>query len=153
MSNIKNAIKACAVSGAASFIAGAASSADLEVSIEGLRTAEGQALIALFRQMPGNTFPDEEGVIAGQSRPADPNGVTIVFSDLPPGVYALSAFHDSDLDGELDLNILGIPVEGYGFSNGAVADRGPPSFDDAAVTIRSDEERVSVVVPIVYLGH
>ena len=153
MSIIKNAIRACAVSGAASFIAAAASSADLEVSIEGLRSAEGQALIALFRQMPGNSFPHAEGIVAGQSRPADPNGVTIVFSDLPPGEYALSAFHDSDQDGVLDLNVLGIPVEGYGFSNGAVADMGPPSFEDAAVTIGSVEERVLVVVPIVYPGH
>ena len=64
----------------------------------------------------------------------------------------MAAFHDADGDGELDQNILRIPTEGYGFSNGARGFMGPPSFDDAALTIGSGEERISVVVPIAYPG-
>ena len=53
------------------------------------------------------------------ARPADTSGVRIIFAGLPPGDYAVAAFHDADGNGELGTNILGIPTEGYGFSNGA----------------------------------
>ena len=35
--------------------------------------------------------------------------------------------------------MLGIPKEGYGFSNDAKGRMGPPSFDDAAVEVGSGE--------------
>ena len=35
------------------------------------------------------------------------------------------------MNGRLDINWLGIPTEGYGFSNDAKAMLGPPSFSAA----------------------
>ena len=152
MSDATHAIWAIALAGAVSLIAAAASCADLEVSVKGLRSAEGKVVVAVHQRVADKSFPDGEGVIAGQSSLANPEGVTVVFADLPPGEYAVAAFHDTDGDLELDRNILQIPIEGYGFSNGAVGFRGPPSFDDAAVAVGSDEDRISVVVPIAYPG-
>ena len=43
-----------------------------------------------------------------------------------------------------------MPTEGYGFSNGAVGFMGPPSFEDAAVTVGEGEDAPSVSVPIAY---
>jgi uncharacterized protein (DUF2141 family) len=34
------------------------------------------------------------------------------FEDLPPGTYALVAFHDENMNGKFDTNWLGIPKEG-----------------------------------------
>lgn len=53
------------------------------------------------------------------------------FEDIPPGAYALAVIHDENMNGKLDVNFLGIPVEGYGFSNDARATLGAPSFTDA----------------------
>ena len=39
------------------------------------------------------------------------------FEDIPPGTYALAVIHDENMNGKLDTNWLGIPKEGYGFSN------------------------------------
>ena len=39
------------------------------------------------------------------------------FEDLPPGTYAVQVMHDENDNGKLDSNFLGIPSEGYGFSN------------------------------------
>ena len=61
-------------------------------------------------------------------------------------------FHDADGDGELGTNILGIPNEGYGFSNGARGLIGPPSFDAAAITMGADDGVLSIVVKIAYPG-
>ncbi len=54
------------------------------------------------------------------------------FEDIPPGTYALAVIHDENMNGKLDTNLLGIPKEGYGFSNGARALLGAPSFSAAS---------------------
>jgi uncharacterized protein (DUF2141 family) len=53
------------------------------------------------------------------------------FEDIPPGTYALVVIHDENMNGKLDTNLLGIPTEGYGFSNDAKALLGAPSFSPA----------------------
>jgi uncharacterized protein (DUF2141 family) len=54
------------------------------------------------------------------------------FEAIPPGTYALAVIHDENSNGKLDTNLLGIPTEGYGFSNDATALLGTPSFSDAS---------------------
>ena len=54
------------------------------------------------------------------------------FLDIPPGTYALAVIHDENMDGKLGTNSVGIPTEGYGFSNDASALMGAPSFGAAS---------------------
>jgi uncharacterized protein (DUF2141 family) len=54
------------------------------------------------------------------------------FSNIPPGTYALVVVHDENMNGKLDTTRLGIPMEGYGFSNDARAFLGAPSFSAAS---------------------
>jgi uncharacterized protein (DUF2141 family) len=54
------------------------------------------------------------------------------FLDIPPGTYALAVIHDEDMDGKLDTDGVGLPTEGYGFSNDAIALMGAPSFGAAS---------------------
>ncbi|MFC7091257.1 DUF2141 domain-containing protein [Halomonas salifodinae] len=54
------------------------------------------------------------------------------FLDIPQGTYALAVIHDENMDGALATNWLGVPTEGYGFSNDAEASMGAPSFDAAS---------------------
>jgi uncharacterized protein (DUF2141 family) len=54
------------------------------------------------------------------------------FEEIPAGTYALVVLHDENMNGKLDTNLLGIPKEGYGFSNDAKASFGAPSFKDAS---------------------
>ncbi len=53
------------------------------------------------------------------------------FLDIPDGTYALVVVHDENMNGKLDTNWLGIPTEGYGFSNDARALIGAPSYTSA----------------------
>ncbi len=53
------------------------------------------------------------------------------FEDILPGTYALAVIHDENMNGKLDTNWLGIPIEGYGFSNDAKGLFGAPSFSAA----------------------
>lgn len=68
------------------------------------------------------------------------------FDDAPYGEYAIALFHDEDNDGKLAYGALGIPKEGYGFSNDARGRFGPPSFDKARFKLDSAEKAVSIKV-------
>ncbi len=60
-------------------------------------------------------------------------GTTFVtVKGLPPGRYAVQAFHDENGNGSVDQGLFGIPREGVGFSNDAAIRFGPPKFDEAA---------------------
>ena len=127
-----------------------AAAADLEVRIDGLRSADGYVRVALHGQVPEGAFPADDGVVAASFRRAAEGAVRIVFADVAPGAYAVAAFHDADGDGALNQNVVGMPTEGHGFSNGARGFMGPPSFEDAAVTVGESEAMVSIAVSIEY---
>src|SRR4029079_4250555 len=54
------------------------------------------------------------------------------FEDIPAGTYAIAAIHDENRNGKLDMNWLGVPKEGYGFSNDAKSVVSAPSFSAAS---------------------
>jgi uncharacterized protein (DUF2141 family) len=54
------------------------------------------------------------------------------FEGIPSGTYALVILHDENMNGKMDTNWIGVPKEGYGFSNGAKAALSTPSFSDAS---------------------
>ncbi len=72
---------------------------------------------------------------------------TAVFGGLPPGRYAVVAYHDENGNGELDRFLGMIPREGYGVSN-IPEPSGPPQFDQAAFDV-PDEGR-ELAVPLRY---
>lgn len=66
------------------------------------------------------------------------------FEDIPPGTYALAIVHDENMNGELDTKFLGIPTEGYGFSNDVRALLGPPSFSAASFSYDGQDMRLTI---------
>ena len=70
------------------------------------------------------------------------------FEDIPPGSYALGVIHDENMNGKLDLNALGIPTEGYGFSNDAKGWLGAPTF--AAASFRYDGRNLDLAIEMHY---
>ena len=55
--------------------------------------------------------------------------------DLAYGQYAIAVYHDKNKNGLLDTNMLGIPLEEYGFSNNARGRFGPASWSQAKFTV------------------
>ncbi len=60
------------------------------------------------------------------------------FDNLPVGTYAIAIFHDSNNNKKLDKNWVGIPKEGYGFSNNVFGTFGPPSFQEASFKVKAN---------------
>jgi len=104
---------------------------NLKVTVIKLDSNDGVVLVSLFKE--GSGFPDdavkafgkEKGYIVGKS-------ATIIFKSVPPGSYAVAILHDENNNQKMDKNMLGIPKEGYGFSNNASAPFGPPSYKKAS---------------------
>lgn len=64
--------------------------------------------------------------------------VVAAFPGLPAGDYAVKAFHDVNGDGEMNTNPFGLPVEPFAFSNNAVGNMGPASWDRARFAVAGD---------------
>jgi uncharacterized protein (DUF2141 family) len=110
---------------------GAVQAADLTVGIEGLKNANGQVLVAVFDRAAD--FLKQPVRVAAVN--AQQGTVKVSIAGLPAGDYALSVFQDENGNGKLDKNVVGMPTEPYGFSNDAVGNYGPPSFQDATVRL------------------
>ena len=106
-----------------------ASAANLTVTVKDVRNANGSVLIAVY-DLSG--FGKPELAKAKQKAGANAGEVKFVFQSLPAGKYAVAAIHDENGNGKLDRNSLGVPTEGWGFSNDAQGTAGPPNFNQAA---------------------
>lgn len=101
--------------------------AELRVTVDGLSSEAGTVAFALYATAASYEAL-EEPVRKGRL-PVDDGACTWVAEELPPGDYALSAYHDVNGNGELDKGAFGVPTEPYGFSNDAPARLGPPPWE------------------------
>jgi uncharacterized protein (DUF2141 family) len=104
----------------------------IHVRIPDIRNSTGTVACALFESPTG--FPIEflhyaTNVMVIKVRDTR---ARCDFEDIPPGTYALAVVHDENMNGRLDTGLLGVPLEGYGFSNDAKAWFGAPSFSAAS---------------------
>jgi uncharacterized protein (DUF2141 family) len=114
--------------------AGNAATAALTVRVGHLRNDRGRVAVALFAS--AKDFPEQRRALAGRLTRIRSGHASVHFDGLVPGVYAVAVLHDENENDEMDFNFLGMPREGYGFSNDASAPFGPPSFAAAAFTLR-----------------
>lgn len=75
-------------------------------------------------------------------QPLQDGPVQLQLADLPDGDYAVSLFIDRNANGKLDSNAMGMPTEPYGFSNDAMGTFGPPSFEQARLSVKGDTRAV-----------
>ena len=64
--------------------------------------------------------------------------ILITFRDVAPGDYALAVMHDANSDGQFTMSPMGMPEEGWAFSNGDAPMMGPPSFDAHKITVPAE---------------
>ena len=100
----------------------------VEVIINKVRNDKGVLMVGLFNS--DKTFMVEP--LKGEKPRAQAGTMRVVFQDVPPGVYAVSAYHDMNENGNLDTGNFGKPREGVGFSNNVMGKFGPPTFDQAS---------------------
>jgi len=120
----------------------------IHVKILNIRNSTGTVACALFESPKG--FPKEflqfaTNIMMIKIRKSQ---ARCDFEDIPPGTYAMAVVHDENMNGKLDTNWMGIPTEGYGFSNNPKVFLGPPSF--AAASFRYDGRSIDMTMSLNY---
>ncbi len=119
----------------------------LTVTVEGVQNKGGTILVGLFDD--SGEFPDGEMIDGAEYELRSGGSVEIVIENIPAGDYAVSVLHDANDNGDIDMNDQGMPLEGFGFSNNAMGEMGPPDFDAAAFSIDEDME---IEVTLLYMA-
>ncbi len=105
-----------------------AGAATLIVDVDGAAPG-GSVLVALCRGGLDEAFCGE-----GRDAPAAGGVLRFTFDEVAPGRVAVAAFQDLNGNRRLDRTPLGLPLEPFGFSNGAGRD-GRPSFAAASIDV------------------
>jgi uncharacterized protein (DUF2141 family) len=109
----------------------------LTVRVTELRNAVGKIRLTLFR----DSSPVE-------TREVEIDAATLsaktVFEKISPGVYAVYLFHDENMNGKMDTNDMGIPLEGYGMSNNPEKRPGKPGFDETNFPVNQPECAIEI---------
>lgn len=120
---------------AALLIAAEADSVELKLALYGNGLAGQQVRVAVYSANAPEQFLSDEKFYRGIVIEAKADNFTVVVPDMPPGKYAVSCYADTNKNGKLDKNFLGVPKEMYGLSNDARGMFAPPAFSVAAFEI------------------
>lgn len=106
---------------------GPASATWLNISAENLRSGNGELAITLYAD-DSRKFLAKKGSLYVGRVPARA-GTTRACIFLPrPGVYAVALYHDENGNRSFDRTGIGLPAEGYGFTNNPATLAGLPAF-------------------------
>ena len=116
---------------------------NITVSIANVSSDKGVIRLYLFDK--AEAFPDKINLaIKAASAKAIKGTQQIKIEGVMPGNYAIAIVHDENNDGKLNANLIGIPKEPTGASNGAVGKMGPPKFKDAVLPISAATKNFAI---------
>ena len=128
---------------AAILIAGVAQAGDIIVHVNTVPTSKGTLIATLSNSDDAWNFkapPLQEKRI-----PAVKGQMELKFENVAPGVYAVFIHHDANGNGKFDTNVIGIPTEGYGYSNNANPMR-RARFDEARFEMKAENLSLEIVL-------
>jgi uncharacterized protein (DUF2141 family) len=123
---------------------GAPAGLQIRVQVQGARNQQGSIAVTLYGSDPAR-FLASGGKLARLRVPVQAGGrAEACFAIAAPGLFAVAIYHDENNDHDFNLSVIGLPKEGYGFSNDAPTRFGVPSFAD----VRFAVEQAGRTVPV-----
>lgn len=123
-----------------------AQAANLKIWIKGFHNTKGTVFVGMYNKPQGFA---SENTYRNFSKEINGTEMWITFDSLVKGSYALAIIHDENNNQKLDQGEMGIPVEGYGFSNDARGVFGPPDFRLAVFYFSGTSDK-SIIVNLFY---
>ncbi len=99
---------------------------NVSVVIEGVRSEKGKLVIAIFNDQ--QSFEKRKPIKKVVLNKSEIKGNEIVVS-LSPGIYGISVLDDENDNNIMDYNFIGMPKEGFGFSNYYHKGLSKPQYD------------------------
>jgi len=117
---------------------------NIEVTVTGIRSDKGQIAVGVFRD--NESFEAEKEYMGLKFPKEEVHNGTLTFNfSLTPGVYGLSVLDDEDSDLKMKYGMLGIPREGFGFSDYYHTGVTSPKFDSFKFTVEENTvKKISV---------
>lgn len=107
----------------------------LTVEVTGVRNSNGLMAITIYDGNEQGKFLRSKGSLDVVRVPAK-QGTTRTCVKLPgTGVYAIAVYHDEDSSRRLNRSGLGMPTEGFGFSNNPPTIASLPSFSSVRLNV------------------
>ncbi|AFY54729.1 hypothetical protein Riv7116_2206 [Rivularia sp. PCC 7116] len=119
---------------------GAEDSANLTISIKGIKNQKGQVCLRIYENERG--FPlGNNSKFKSQCIKITGNSVKQEFTGLKKGTYAIAVIDDQNNNNKLDRDFLGIPEEGFGISNNPTVSikTGVPKFEKASFSLTRNQ--------------
>lgn len=120
--------------GAPAGCTGPASATWINVKIEGVRNSKGLIAVTLYPDNSSKFLAKHGSMYVGRVAAQSGTVRTCIFVPKP-GVYGVAVYHDENASQKFDRNGLGLPAEGYGFSNNPSTIGGLPSFRSVRLNI------------------
>ncbi|WP_170178472.1 DUF2141 domain-containing protein [Flammeovirga pectinis] len=102
----------------------------INLMLDGIENSKGEIVVVLYNSEETYTINTNHyrKVIL------KPNGrnLTISFNEIPCGTYAISAYHDEDSNNKITTNIIGMPIEKYGYSNNKFGKLIAPKYSEVS---------------------
>ena len=113
---------------------GPPSATRLYVTIENVRASQGLIALTLYADDSRRFLARRGSLYVGRVQARAP--VTRACIHLPaPGTYALAIYHDADANRRFNRSAIGLPAEGYGFTNNPGTLFGLPSFRSVRLAV------------------
>ncbi len=123
--------------------ANASFNGNLNIRVDGLKNQKGKICLSIFSSSQG--FPsNSKRALKAQCLKVTQTPQTVTFPNLKAGNYAVAIFHDANGDNNLNSNALGIPTEGFGFSQNPRIRTGAPKFGDSAVLVAGSSTDIQI---------
>lgn len=120
----------------------------IQVTVEKVRNSKGLITAVLYDDNP-KTFL-KNGARLDRIRVDAREGETLLCLQAPAaGRYSVALYHDENGNKKFDQDFIGVPTEGYGFSNNPGFRFGKPDIEETLFTL--DGEPVTLRISLLYL--
>ncbi|MGZ8285199.1 MAG: DUF2141 domain-containing protein [Allosphingosinicella sp.] len=122
---------------------GTPSATRLLVRVENVKSSRGLIAITLYTDVRRKFLARRGSLYVGRV-PARQGRTDVCIHVPKPGTYALAVYHDADSDRGFDRTTLGLPSEGFGFSNNPRTFLGMPNFGSVRIGVPRSGVRTMV---------
>jgi uncharacterized protein (DUF2141 family) len=119
------------------------SATTLAVQVSGMTSARGEMAITVYGADPKKFLAPKGKLLRVRPKAAAPT--TQACFNLPgPGTYAVAVYHDANANEDFDRSVIGMPTEGFGFSNDAPTKFGLPAFEAVRFTVKAGANQTHI---------
>lgn len=122
---------------------GTPSATRLLVQVENVKSSRGLIAVSLYSDVRRKFLAKRGSLYVGRV-PARQGRTDVCIHVPAPGIYALAVYHDADADRSFDRTSLGLPSEGFGFSNNPPTFLGMPNFGSVRIRVPRSGTRTMV---------